>query len=85
MTVDDQADLTLSDLPRGKMARVVGLDADAILARRLTDMGFVEDAEVELLQHGPLGRDPLAVRVDGTIVAIRRTEARLVRLQPVEV
>lgn len=85
MTAAKPQTFTLSDLARGRSAQVAGIDGDAVLTRRLADMGFVEDAEVELLQHGPLGRDPLAVRVDGTIVAIRRAEAQAVRLLPREV
>jgi len=51
-----------------------GLPA-AELERRLLELGFVEGAEVEVLHEGPFGRDPIAVRVNDTTIALRRREA----------
>jgi ferrous iron transport protein A len=51
-----------------------GLPADE-LERRLIELGFVEGASVEVLHEGPLGGDPIAVRVNDATVALRRREA----------
>ena len=51
-----------------------GLTANE-LERRLLELGFVEGAEVEVLHEGPLGRDPIAVRVNDNTIALRRREA----------
>jgi ferrous iron transport protein A len=51
-----------------------GLSAQE-LERRLLELGFVEGAEVEVLHEGPLGRDPIAVRVNDNTIALRRREA----------
>jgi ferrous iron transport protein A len=45
------------------------------LERRLLELGFVEGATVEVLHEGPVGGDPIAVRVSGTTIALRRREA----------
>ena len=45
------------------------------LERRLLELGFVEGAEVEVLHEGPLGGDPIAVRVNDNTIALRRREA----------
>jgi ferrous iron transport protein A len=42
---------------------------------RLIELGFVEGAEVRILHEGPIGRDPIAVRINGTTIALRRREA----------
>lgn len=42
---------------------------------RLVELGFVEGATVHVLHEGLIGRDPIAVRVNGTTVALRRREA----------
>jgi ferrous iron transport protein A len=42
---------------------------------RLIELGFVEGAEIRILHEGPIGRDPIAVRVNGTTIALRRREA----------
>jgi ferrous iron transport protein A len=51
-----------------------GLSAQE-LERRLLELGFVEGAEIEVLHEGPLGRDPIAVRVNDNTIALRRREA----------
>lgn len=69
------ASRTLAQLAPGASARIIGfLDMDAGIADRLVEMGFDEGAEVETLHFAPLG-DPMAVRVDGTTVALRRALA----------
>jgi len=50
----------------------------AELERRLLELGFLEGAAVEIVHEGPLGRDPIAVRLNGTTVALRRREAMAV-------
>ena len=53
------------------------------LESRLIELGFVEGAAVEVLHEGLLGRDPIAVRVDGVTIALRRREAMAVIVTPV--
>jgi ferrous iron transport protein A len=48
------------------------------LERRLLELGFVEGASIEVLHEGPLGHDPIAVRLNDTTVALRRREAMAV-------
>ncbi len=48
---------------------------NAALEERLREVGFDEGLPIEFLHHGPFGRDPLAVQIDGMIVALRRVEA----------
>jgi len=51
------------------------------LERRLLEAGFVEGARVALLHEGPMGGDPIAVRLDDMRVALRRREANGVMVQ----
>ena len=75
--------LSLGRAQRGFIGRIRAIDAAACsssltpveLESRLIEMGFVEDARVEILHEGMFGRDPIAVRVDNATVAIRRREA----------
>ncbi|WP_041345203.1 FeoA family protein [Nitrobacter winogradskyi] len=52
----------------------LGVSANEI-ERRLLEFGIVEGASVQILHEGPVGRDPIAVRVNGTTIALRRREA----------
>ena len=45
------------------------------IERRLIELGFVEGAMVHILHEGLFGRDPIAVRINGATVALRRREA----------
>lgn len=68
----------LCNRPRGLPGRIVRLDGDPghdPVIRRLYELGFDEGAPVELTHRGPLGGDPLAVRVGQMTVALRRAEA----------
>ncbi len=53
---------------------VHGLAASEIESR-LIELGFVEGAEITILHEGPIGRDPIAVRINGATIALRRREA----------
>ena len=75
--------LALGEARVGFRGRIVALDPSLggtglpgpELERRLLELGFVEGASVELLHQGLFGGDPIAVRVAGTTIALRRREA----------
>jgi ferrous iron transport protein A len=54
------------------------------LERRLLELGFIEGADVAVLHEGPVARDPLAVRVNGATIALRRREAMAILVIPSE-
>jgi ferrous iron transport protein A len=66
---------------RIRAVRDHGLSA-AELERRLIELGFVEGARVDVLHQGLFGRDPIAVRVNETTVALRRREAAAILVEP---
>jgi DtxR family Mn-dependent transcriptional regulator len=71
----------LSGLLRGEKARVLGLTPACRGAerRRLLDLGFVPGSIVEIEMISPAG-DPTAYRVRGTLIALRREQAGLIRI-----
>jgi len=68
---------TLNSLPHGTEARVVSIDGEGAVARRLMEMGVVPGAPVCVIKAAPLG-DPIEVRVRGYHLALRRAEARTI-------
>jgi ferrous iron transport protein A len=62
----------------GTITQIEGSEARGSVARRLMEMGFLEGAHAEIVHVAPFGADPIAVRVRGTLVALRRQEASLV-------
>ncbi len=74
--------LPLSQLKLGQRARVRELRLPSPshghgeqLVLRLLEIGFVPGEAVRVMALGPGGREPLAVRVGGTMFALRRHEA----------
>ncbi len=76
--------MKLSDLPRGGGGVVVTVEPqgpDDAIARRLRDLGFVAGEAVSVLAFGPIGADPMLVRIGDARFALRRAEAARVHLQ----
>ncbi|MBN8981191.1 MAG: ferrous iron transport protein A [Rhizobiales bacterium] len=78
----------LGDVPRGFSGAIIAIEHDAVdsalsgieLERRLIEFGFVEGARVEVLHEGPVGGDPIAIRINGATVALRRREAMAIKV-----
>ncbi len=73
----------LGELKLGQKAVItaVSLGSDPQLALRLMQMGFLEGAEVELARQAPISADPIAVRVRGALIALRRSDANHVEVE----
>ncbi len=76
--------MKLSELPRGGGGIVVGVEPTGpsdMIARRLRDLGFVAGEAVSVLALGPVGAEPMLVRIGDARFALRRAEAARVHLQ----
>lgn len=67
----------LGKLQPGQKGRVAGIQRDtpASVERKLLEAGFMEGMTVEVLHVGPVGGDPVAIRVRGATVALRLSDA----------
>ena len=87
---DPAAARPLGSLGRGQAGWILSVCEEATasplepgeLERRLLEMGFVEGEYVALLHEGPMGGDPIAVRIGRSTVALRRNEANAVFVVP---
>jgi Fe2+ transport system protein FeoA len=68
---------TLADLSAGQAGMVTGLHSQGPERRRMMDLGIVPGTRITVEMNSPLG-DPVAYRVRGALVALRREQARLV-------
>lgn len=86
MNIPFKADLLrLDELAIGSGAQIASIDWDSLdqaEVSRLRSFGFDEGVCVVPLHLGPFGRDPLAIRVGRMTVAIRRSQARAIRVIP---
>lgn len=78
--------LRLDQLPFRTPATVTAVDWALLTpneARRLRNLGLDEGVAIEALHSGPVGRDPLAIKIGRMMVAIRRAHALSISVEPV--
>ncbi|SDP28118.1 ferrous iron transport protein A [Actinopolyspora xinjiangensis] len=66
---------TLDRLRNGQTATVTALDVDGAERRRLMDLGVLPGTPIRVDRVSPLG-DPTAYLVRGSVIALRRHQAR---------
>ena len=79
-----QMQTRLTDLPRAASTRIVGFASDAgDVEIRLREIGFAEGDSITPLHFGLFGRNPMSVRVNGAVIALRRKDARAILVETV--
>jgi len=80
--------IKLGELKKGQAGKIISVGktsgADSVtenITQRMLEMGLLEGAWVELVHEAPFGGDPVAVRVRGALIALRRNEANLVEVE----
>lgn len=74
---------TLDLIPPGSKTEVVGIEGPGWIVRRLGEMGFTPGTEVKVLRRAPLA-DPVEYEIRNYLVILRREEAALIHVQPIE-
>jgi ferrous iron transport protein A len=86
--IADAPRVSLANLRKGQSAQVLevrlprtdhGHDVNLVL--RLLEIGFVPGERVRVVALGPGGNEPIAVRIGGTMFALRRHEAEHILVQ----
>lgn len=72
---------TLATLPKNTLARIVEIRAAEEEKSRLLALGLMEGLELRVMHVGPFGGDPLAVEVEGHMLALRRADAQHILLE----
>ena len=73
--------VTLDRVARGEVVRVIGVEGDDPIARRLDDLGLRTGTRVEVIRRAPLG-DPTVFELHGYQLCLRRSESARVRVDP---
>ena len=71
--------MTLNELEIGKTGKVVRLNGEGAVKRRIMDMGLTKGTEVTVRKVAPLG-DPIEVTVRGYELSIRKDEAASIEI-----
>ena len=74
-------DARLDQLAPGDRCVIRAIDGEPAIVRRLMELGLVPGTPVEMVRRAPFG-DPFELRVRGTHLSIRRSEAERVYVEP---
>ncbi len=72
--------LTLKEVKVGQSCRVLKINGEGALRRRIMDMGITRHTEIYVRKVAPLG-DPLEVKVRGYELTIRKSEASIIEVE----
>ena len=72
--------MTLNEASVGTTVKVLKLNGEGALRRRIMDMGIVKNVEILVHKVAPLG-DPMELTLRGYELSIRKEEARLIDVE----
>ena len=75
--------MRLSDLKPGETGVIVKILGHGAFRKRVMEMGFVKGREITLVLNAPL-QDPIKFHLMDYEVSLRRSEARMIEIQPLE-
>ncbi len=74
--------MTLRDIPVGKSAKVVKINGEGNVKRRIMDMGITKGCEIYVRKVAPLG-DPVEITVRGYELSVRKADADILEMEEI--
>jgi len=74
---------TLKDAKIGETVKVVKLNGEGPVKRRIMDMGITKGVEITVRKVAPLG-DPIELNVRGYELSIRKSDAALIDVEEIK-
>lgn len=71
--------MTLANLQIGAVAKVIKLNGNNAITKRLMEMGVVPGVSVKVVKSAPFG-DPIQILVRGYNLAMRKSEADVIEV-----
>ena len=72
--------MTLREVKKGQSVKVVKLNGEGAVKRRIMDMGITKGTEIFVRKVAPLG-DPVEVTVRGYELSVRKADAEMVEVE----
>lgn len=72
--------MTLKDVKVGQSVKVVRVQGDGAIRRRIMDMGITRGVELYVRKVAPLG-DPIELTVRGYELFLRKADAQMIEVQ----
>jgi len=71
---------TLRDVKNGESAKVVRINGDGALRKRILDMGITKGCVIDVIKVAPLG-DPIYITLRGYDLSIRKEDASSIEVE----
>lgn len=71
---------TLKEVKIGERVKVVKIQGDGAVRRRIMDMGITKGCEIYVRKVAPLG-DPIEVQIRGYELSLRKADAEMIYVQ----
>ena len=72
--------MTLKDIKVGKAAKVLKVEGEGAVRRRIMDMGITKNVEIQVRKVAPLG-DPMELTVRGYQLSLRKADAQMILVE----
>lgn len=72
--------MTLKDVEKGKTVRVIKLNGEGAIKRRIMDMGITKGTSITVRKFAPLG-DPIELTVRGYELSLRKEDAAMIEVE----
>ena len=74
--------MTLKDATVGSKVKVVKIEGQGVVKRRIMDMGITKGVEMNIRKVAPLG-DPIEVSVRGYELSLRKADAQMIQVEKI--
>ena len=74
--------MTLKDIKVGHRARVIKVNGEGAIKRRIMDMGITKGVEIYIRKVAPLG-DPMELFVRGYELSLRKADAQMIDVEEI--
>jgi ferrous iron transport protein A len=72
--------MTLKEVKAGQKVRVIKLNGQGALKRRIMDMGITVNTELAVRKVAPLG-DPVEITVRGYELSLRKADSEIIQVE----
>ncbi len=85
MNANAKIETSLFALEKNRPARICGfIGGEGHAHTQLREIGFAEGDLVEIIHIGLFGRSPLNIKLHGTAIAMRPSDAKMIRVIPAD-
>ncbi len=74
--------MTLKDIKVGHRAKVIKVNGEGAIKRRIMDMGITKGVEIYVRKVAPLG-DPMELFVRGYELSLRKADAQMIDVEAI--